>query len=40
MENKKNTILLYLCIAIFGVLGVYLTFIAGNITGDILADAV
>ena len=30
MENKKNTILLYLCIAIFGVLGVYLTFIAGN----------
>ena len=28
---KKNNAVLYICIAIFGVLGVYLTFFAGNI---------
>lgn len=28
---KKNNVILYLCIAIFGVLGIYLTFIGGNI---------
>lgn len=27
---KKNTVLLYICIAIFGALGIYLTFVAGN----------
>ena len=30
MNNKKSKIGLYLCIAIFGVLGVYLTFFASN----------
>ena len=32
MNNSKNKILLYLCIAIFGMFGVYLTFIASNIS--------
>jgi hypothetical protein len=27
---KKNNVLLYLCIALFGIVGIYLTFIAGN----------
>lgn len=30
MNNNKNKILVYLCIALFGLLGAYLTFIAGN----------
>ncbi len=29
-NTNKNNILLYFCIAIFGILGIYLTFIAGN----------
>ena len=29
-NNKKNNILLYLCILIFGIVGIYCTFFAGN----------
>lgn len=28
--NKKNNVLVYVCIAIFGIVGIYLTFISGN----------
>ena len=30
MNNGKNKVIVYLCAIIFGVLGVYLTFFAGN----------
>ena len=32
MENKKKNILLYLCIALFGVVGVYLTFFQSDVS--------